>query len=81
MSRTFTPSERAAILSARKDKAPIAALAKRFHVGKGVMAALCEELAQTQTTGALTPAPYATGYRTAVYNVRNGASKRNISWG
>lgn len=82
MPRTFTPSERASIASAHKGGATVKAIAKRYHVRPDVISSICKEVEALMTTGKLTPPPYATGYRTAIYGVSNGAGgRRNLSWG
>lgn len=82
MSRVFTPSERASIASAHRGGATVKAIAKRYHVRSDTISSICKEVETLITTGKLTPPPYATGYRTAIYGVSNGAGgRRNLSWG
>lgn len=86
MSRAFTPSQRAAIASAKKSGTPTRAIAKRFHVREAAILVVCAEVEAMQAAGKLTPAPYAVGYRTAVYGVCECGplgiyARSNLMWG
>lgn len=86
MSRVFTPSQRAAIASARRSGTPLRAIAKRFRVREAVIVAVCAEVKAMQEAGQLTPAPYVEGYRTAIYGVcmcgpTGIFGRRNYAWG
>ena len=82
MTRTFTNSERRAIHAAAQGGTPIRVLARRFAVRDERITAILRE----PVDEAVTPAPYAEGYRTGVQNVYDCGgsstlfSRRAISW-